>query len=106
MLSQQDPVEGIRELSGDLFHPCFVGIGCAAGKVNAASGHFDHEEDIVRGQTTFSPDLDGREVDRGQDVPMGSDESLPGCLPFVFRSPFDAMFLEDVSNGLVRDLVA
>ena len=70
------------------------------------SGHFHDEEYIVRDQTTFSPDFDGREVDRGQDVPMGFDEGLPGCLPFTFRSPFDAMFLEDVSNGLVRDLVA
>lgn len=80
-------------------------VGCAAGKVNPMSGHFHDEEYIARDQSTLGPDFDGREVNGCQHIPMGFDESRPGCLAFAFQHPFHAMFLEDVSHGLVRNLV-
>ena len=37
---------------------------------------------------------------------MRLDEGLPGCLPFPFRSRFDAIIFQDVAHSLVGYLVA
>ena len=75
---------------------CFIhgslGLGCAPGEVSSPRGQFHDEQQIVRDQSTLRPDFDGREVDRGEDVPMRLDEGLPGGLSFSVRRRLDAVF--------------
>jgi len=60
----------------------------------------------VGDQASNGPHFDRREVDRGQDVPVGFDEGLPRCLSFAIRCWFDTVLLEDIADRLVGDVVA
>ena len=76
------------------------------GQVDAPRGQFHDEQQVVRDQATPRPDFHGGEVDRGQDLPMGSDERGPGCLSFPIRSRLNSVLLKDVADSGVRDGIA
>jgi len=93
-LAQQEPVERVREIPGNLFHPWFVWIHGATGEMNPTRRPFHDEQQIVGDQATNGPHFDRGEVDRGQDVPVGFDEGLPRCLSFAIRCWFDSVLLK------------
>ena len=78
----------------------------ASGEVNASCGEFHDEEQVVRDEAAFRPDLDGREIDGAQSLPVGFQECSPSCLSFAIGSGFDAVGLQNVADGPIRDLVA
>ena len=74
--------------------------------MDTTSGDFQNEQQIESDQTAFSPDFDGREVNGTQNVPVGFEKSLPGALPLSLRCRLDAVGFQDVSDGLIGDVVA
>ena len=48
------------------------------------------KQQVVRDQPTLSPNLDRREVNGAEDIPMGLEKGLPGRFPLSFRCGFDA----------------
>lgn len=74
--------------------------------MHTARSQLHDEEKVERHQPTLRPHLDGCEVNRRQDVPMGFEKGGPRCLSLAVRRRFDAMLFEDIAHGLIRDLVS
>ena len=67
-------------------------IGRAACEVDLPRGNLHHEQQVVRHQSTSAQDLDRRELNRGQHVPIGLDEGRPRGLAFSIWCGLDAVF--------------
>lgn len=104
--AEQESVKRIGQVLGHLLHPPFVRIGCTSSDMHASRGNLHDEEKVIRDQATFRPDFHCREVDRGQNVPEGLDEGLPGGLPFPIIGRFNAVFFQDIADRLVGDAVS
>ena len=78
----------------------------AAGEVDAAGLELHDEQQIEGDQAAFRPDFHRREVDGRQHVPVGLDEGRPRRLSLSLTCRFDAVLFQDVTDGLVGDLVA
>ena len=104
-LLSQKTVEGMGEVPGDLHHQVITKSRRASNAVNAASGDFQNKWQIVGHQAAFGPDLDRREANRSQDVPMGFNELPLFYLSFPIRSRPDPMLLENVTVALVGHFV-
>lgn len=102
----QETVKGIGQVSGDLLHEVITQRRHPGSKVNATCFQLRDEQEIERHQSTFRPDLNRREVDRGQYVPMRSKKRLLVRLSFPVRSRLDSMLFENVAHGLVGNLMA
>ena len=83
-----------------------MGIGRAAGEVHAAGGHFHHKQQVIGDQTPLGPDLDGREVDTGQHVPVGLDKRLPSRAPPAIRCRLNTMAAEKIAHCLIGDIMS
>jgi len=70
-----------------------------AGQLHTTGGELQHKQQIEGNEPSLGPDLDGGEIDRGQNIPMGFQECMPCGLSFSFRRGFDAAFSEGVTNG-------
>jgi hypothetical protein len=99
----QKAVLGIGQIAGDLFHPGLLGIRRTTREVNAAGGEFHDEEQVDGDQAVLGPDFDRREIDRRQHVPMGLEKGLPGGLPLSIGGRLDAVPLQDVAHGCIRE---
>ena len=73
--------------------------------MNPASGQLHDDQEIKGDQTVFGPNLDCREIDGGQYIPMSLEERLPGGLSPPLRRRLDAMLLQDVSHAGIGDLM-
>ncbi len=104
--TQKESIEWVREVLGYLLHPILVRIHGATCEVNATSSYFHRKKQVERDQPTFRPDFNCREVDCPQNVPVGMKECFPSGLPLPFRRRFDAVFFQDVSDGLIRDFMS
>ena len=85
LLPAQESVFMVAEIPGYLNHPQLIGIGSATGEVHSSRRDFHDEEQVVSNQAGLGPSLDGGEVNRGRDVAVGFEESLPRGLPFPIR---------------------
>jgi hypothetical protein len=67
---------------------------------------WNEEQNVIRHQATPSEDLDGEEIDASQHGHMRLNKFLPrrGLAPFRRRS--NAVALQNLPYGLVRDLIA
>ena len=106
LLVRQKTVERVRQVLCDLFHERVPQRGRARRQVNAPSLQFHCEEKIEGHQAAFRPDFDGREVDRGEYVPMSLQERGPLSLSFSVRRRLNPMLLEDMANRCVANVVA
>jgi hypothetical protein len=77
----------------------------APSEKDPAGGYLHDEQQVEGDKPGLRPDLDGREVDRAEHVPVGLEEFLPGRLPLSLRHRLDAVFTENGADGGVRDLV-
>jgi len=77
-----------------------------AGEGNTPGVEVEKEEDVVGNKTTPGQDLNGEEVCSGKDGHMGADEFLPTRVLAALRRWRDAMTLQNVSDRLIRDLMA
>ena len=63
---------------------CFIheslGLTVVPREMNPASGQLHDDQEIKGDQTVFGPNLDCREIDGGQYIPMSLEERLPGGL--------------------------
>ena len=97
-LSAQESVFRIADIPGDLNHPRLVGTGAATGEVHSSARDSHDDEQVASDQAGLGPGLNGREVNGGQDVPVGLAESLPGRLPFPSGRRFEAVCFQDVGD--------
>ena len=104
--AQYEPVDRVRQIPGYLLHPVLVRIHGATCEVNPTSRHFHHKKQVERDQSTFGPDFNRREVDCSQNVPVGSKEGFPSGLTLPLSHRLDAVFFQDVSDGLIRDFMS
>ena len=98
-LVAQESIQRIGEIAADLHHPGFGGMAGAAGELHTTGGELRRKQQIESNEPSLGPDLDGGEIDCGQNIPMGFQECMPCGLAFSFRRGFDTVFSEDVSNG-------
>ena len=103
---EEKTIDGIGEVSGDLFHEIVTKRWRTCGEVNTPRGHLHDEKQIIRHQAAFRPDFNGREIDGCQYVPMRLDERRPRCLSLPVGSRFDPVLFENVSNSRVGYVVA
>ena len=89
-----------------MLHPRFVRIGGAADELDAASFQFHHKQQVECNKSASGPDFDSGEVDGRQDIPVSLQECGPGRMLASVRGWLDAVSLENVANGCVRDAVA
>ena len=73
-LADQEAIFEVGEFPSDLFHPGGGRMGRATDEVHSARRQLHDEQQIVRDQAALGPDFQGREVDRGEDIPMRLDE--------------------------------
>ncbi len=102
----QKSVTSIRQVPRDLFHPCSVRRHGATGEFHASRFKVDREQEIKRDQPVSSPNLDGRKVNRGQNVPMRLEKCSPSRLSAAFRCGLDAVFAKNISNRFVGNDMA
>ena len=98
-------IKRIGQVPGNLLHIIVAKCRRATGKVDASSSQLHNEQQLVCDQSSLGPNLDRREVDCTQNVPVGLDERFPGCLSLSFRRRFGAMVPEDIADGLIGYLV-
>ena len=104
--AQEKSIEGIGQIPAALLHPRFVRVDRGARKVNSPARHVHHEQQVIRYQTMLRPDLDGGEVNRPENIPVGLEESLPCGLMLSVRCRLDAVCFENVPDGCVGDPVS
>ena len=83
-----------------------MGAGRAAGEVHAPGSHFHDEQQVIGDQAPLGPDLDGREVDAGQHVPVGLDERFPRRAPPAIRRRPNTMAAENIAHRLIGDIMS
>ena len=66
----------------------------------------DEEQDVERDESFGRPGLDGEEVGGDNLIDVGLDEGVPVGLPFPVRRGRDTVLLQDVADGLIRDVVS
>jgi len=98
LLAAQESVFRVAEIPGYPDHPRLVGIGGATGEVHSSGRDFQDEEQIVSDQPGLGPSLEGSEVNEGQHVPVGFEESLPRGLTFPIRRRLDGVCFQDVAD--------
>ena len=68
-LVAQEAIERVGEIAADLHHPGLGGMAGAAGQLHTTGGELQHKQEIKGNEPSFGPDLDGGEIDRGQNIP-------------------------------------
>jgi hypothetical protein len=104
--AQEKSIEGIGQIPADLLHPPFIRAGRQASKVNTPARYMHDEQKVIRYQTMLRPDLDGGEVNRPENIPVGLEKSLPSGLMLSVRCRLDAVCFENISDGCVGDPVS
>jgi len=66
-LVAQESIQRVGEVAADLHHPGFGGMAGAAGQLHTTSGRFEHKQQIEGNEPSLGQDLDGSEIDGGQD---------------------------------------
>jgi hypothetical protein len=64
------------------------------------------EQDVIRGEAAPGQHLYGEEIRAGKDRHMRRDEILPAGALGPFRCGREAVSLQDISDRLVRDVMA
>jgi len=98
----QESLFGIAEVPRNLEHPLLVGIRGAPGEVYPLRRQFHDKEQVAGNEPVPRPNLDHGEVHRGQHIPVGVEEGLPGRLAPPIRRRLYAVGLEDVGDRGVR----
>ncbi len=104
--TQKESVEWVREVLAYLLHPVLVRVRCATCEVNATCRHFHHKKQIEGDESAFCPDFDCREIDGAQNIPVGFQEGFPSALTLSLRRWLDAVFFQDVADGLIGYLMS
>ena len=102
-LRSQKAIPSRRQIPGHLLHPDFVRIRCDTGAMDPARGQLHDEEQVICHQSLAGPDLDRREVDSGQNLPVGLEKRCPRGLILPLGRRLDAVALQDVGYGPIRD---
>jgi len=98
----QETIFGRSQVTADLPNPLLIRIGRHPCDLDPASFQFHDDEDVHRHESLHRPDFDRSEIDRSDRLPMGFQERLPrGSTTFPFRSRFDTVLFENVSDRLV-----
>src|SRR5438552_13850931 len=71
--------------------------------MDPARGQLHDEEQVICHQSLAGPDLDRREVDSGQNLPVGLEKRCPRGLILPLGRRLDAVALQDVGYGPIRD---
>ncbi|MDP9174571.1 MAG: hypothetical protein M3O30_11990 [Planctomycetota bacterium] len=93
------------EIASGLPHPCISRVASDSRQVDLSAADMDEEEAVVGYQAESGPNFGGEEVGGEQAIRMGTDEVGPTCLALPMRRWVDAMFFEDVFDGLMADVV-
>ena len=96
----------VDSIARHLCHPGFGGVSGDAGERNAPRLQAEKEKDVIGHETTPGQDLNGEEVCSGKDGHVSGDEVLPSRALAAFRRWRDAVALQNVSDGLIGDLMA
>jgi len=104
--SVEEAVFEVRQIPRNLPHPGFVRMDRCASEVNAARLQLNDKQQVERHQTTLRPDFNSREVDGREDIPVRFEERLSCGLSVPVRCGLDAVCFQNVSDGLIRDVVA
>jgi hypothetical protein len=93
-------------VAGHLLHPCLIRMARDPCQSDTATLQMNEEQDVIRHQATPCEDLDGEEIDASQHRHMRLNKLLPrrGLAPFRRRR--NAVALQNIPHGLVRDLIA
>ena len=79
-LAQQKPIRTVSQVDRHPLHPLLVRVRRGPRKMDTAGFELHHKQQIHRDQAALGPTLDGREIDRGQYVPMRVNTvPLPKC---------------------------
>ena len=105
LLTEQEAVFVIGQVSANLLYPCFVWINRATSKMNTTRFQFHSEQQIKGDQSTFGPNFDRCEIDGCQNIPMGLDKRFPRRILFSIPRWFDTMLFQDIANRLIRYFV-
>jgi len=90
-----------RYISGDLFHPGFIGMWRDPGDFNATALQMDEEEHIVSDQPTQRQYFHCEKVGTRQDRHVRADEVCPGCCILTLWCGQDTVGLENIAYHLV-----
>ena len=96
----------IDSIASHLSHAGFGRVWRDAGEGNASRLQAEKEEYVIRNKTTPRQDLNREEVRSGKDGHVGGDEFLPTCALSSFRGWRDALPLQNISDRLMRELMA
>ena len=103
--ARQEAIAGIRHVATHLAHPGGVRLRRDVGDLDPARRQLDDEEHSKPREAATGPDVDGEEVRRGEDVPVGFQELRPGGLLHPVWRGLQAVSTEDVGDGASADLM-
>src|SRR5262252_7951158 len=101
----EESVDVIGEITRNLRHPQSIRSASDSANLNAARRQLDKEKDDEPFQAARRPYFYCKEITGHDPLPMSVEELLPSYLPASFRSRLDAMFFQDVRNGVVCQYV-
>ena len=105
-LPGQEPVPIITEIPGYLTHPDPIRLGCDTRDFHAPCREVEQKEHQKPRQARPRPHLDGEEIRRHHHLPVPAQELFPCRLSVALRRGFQAVLLENVSDGAPCHLVA
>ena len=90
------------QVSGDLFHPSFIGIWCDAGDLDLTALKMDKEQHIISDQSAQRQHLYREKVSPRKDRHVRADEVGPSCRTLTRRRGRDTIALQNIANCLIR----
>lgn len=98
----QEIFVGSSQISADLPNPFPIRIGRNSRDLNSSGLQFHDNQDVHRHESLHRPDFNRGEVNCSERLPVSLQKSFPrGSTTFPFRSRFDTVLFENVSDRLI-----
>src|SRR5438477_9971708 len=95
----------VDRIAGHLNHPRLGRMPGHTSESHPTAFQIQEEEDVISHEAAPCQDLDGEEIRSRQNSHMRRDELFPSSLLAALGRGCDAVALQDVPDGLIRDLM-